>query len=58
VLRRYRNMRVNEAARRAEAGVVDMLKQTAGFRAYYIVDGGGGVGLSVSIFESRKQAQN
>jgi hypothetical protein len=55
--RRYARMSsVEEAARRAEAGLAPILKQRPGFRGYYIVDGGQGVGLSISVFEDRQSA--
>jgi hypothetical protein len=57
VIRKFRNMRsVHEAARRAKAGLAPILKQTPGFKAYYIFDGGNGVGGSVTLFESRESA--
>lgn len=56
VTRRYEKIRIDEAARRAEKGVGDILKSTPGFRGYYVVDGGDGVGLSVSLFDSREAA--
>jgi hypothetical protein len=57
VVRKFNKMRdMDEVARRAEAGVVPILRQAPGFKAYYICDGGFGVGFSVSIFESREAA--
>src|SRR5262249_27977091 len=54
VIRKFRNMRsVQEAARRAKAGLAPILKQTPGFKSYYIFDAGNGVGGSVTLFESR-----
>jgi hypothetical protein len=57
VIRKFNNMRaVDEAARRAEAGIGPLLRQAPGFRAYYVCDGGHGIGFSVSLFESRAAA--
>jgi hypothetical protein len=57
VIRKFNNMRsVREAARRAESGIGQILKETPGFQAYYIFDGGNGVAGSVSLFESREAA--
>lgn len=57
VIRKFNNMRsVDEAARRAEVGLGPILKQTPGFKAYYVFDGGNGVGGSVTLFESRESA--
>jgi len=47
---------VSEAARRAESGIGQMLKQELGFRGYYVFDAGNGVGGSVTLFESRDEA--
>ncbi len=57
IIRRFTHMRsVSEAARRAESGIGQMLKQAPGFRGYYVFDGGNGVGGSVTLFESREEA--
>lgn len=45
-----------EAARRAESGLGRLLKQSPGFQGYYVFDAGGGVGGSVSLFESKEAA--
>ena len=56
-IRKYRNMRsVAEAARRAEAELVPVLKRVPGFRAYYIIDCGEGVTASISVFDGREGA--
>jgi hypothetical protein len=41
---------LDEAGRRAAEGVGSILKQTPGFMAYYVFEGGNGVGASVSLF--------
>ena len=57
VIRRFTRMRsVPEAARRAETGIGQMLKQCPGFRGYYILDAGGGVGASVTVFDTQGAA--
>ena len=57
IIRRFARMHsVAEAARRAESGIGQMLKQEPGFRGYYVFDGGNGVGGSVTLFESRDEA--
>ena len=55
VIRKFSAMRsVPEAARRAESGIGQILKQSPGFVAYYVFDGGNGVGGSVTLFEERR----
>jgi hypothetical protein len=57
VIRKFAQMRsVSEAARRAESGIGQMLKQAPGFRGYYVFDAGNGVGGSITLFESRDEA--
>ena len=57
IIRKFANVRsVSEAARRAESGIGQMLKQAPGFRGYYVFDGGNGVCGSVTLFESRAEA--
>ncbi len=33
------------------------MRQTSGFRAYHVFDAGGGVGGSVSLFDTREAAE-
>lgn len=49
---------VPEAAARAEAGIIPLLTDTAGFRAYYAFDAGNGVGCSVAIFDTEAAAHD
>ncbi len=57
LIRKFSQMRsVAQAARRAESGIGQILKQAPGFRGYYVFDGGQGVGGSVTLFESRDEA--
>lgn len=56
-IRTYTKVRsVADAARRAKSGVGQILKQSHGFRSYYVLDGGEGVGVAVMIFEDRESA--
>lgn len=58
VLRQFTNMRsVEEAAKRAQAGLVPILKRSPGFRGYYVMNAGEGAGFSVTVFESRESAE-
>ena len=57
VIRKYTKVRsVADAARRAKSGVGQILRQSHGFRSYYVLDGGNGVGVAVMIFEDRDSA--
>jgi hypothetical protein len=57
VIRKFAHMRsVAEAARRAESGIGQLLKQSPGFQGYYVFDGANGVGGSITLFESRETA--
>ena len=54
-VRKYTKVRsVADAARRA--GIGQILRESHGFRSYYILDGGEGVGIAVMIFEDRESA--
>jgi len=56
-IRKYTKVRsVADAARRAKSGVGKILRESHGFRSYYILDGGEGVGVAVMIFEDRESA--
>jgi hypothetical protein len=56
-IRKYTKVRsVADAARRAKRGVGKILRESHGFRSYYILDGGEGVGVAVMIFENRDSA--
>jgi len=57
VIRKYTKVRsVADAARRAKSGIGQILRQSHGFRSYYVLDGGEGVGVGVMIFEDRETA--
>ena len=57
VIRKYTRIRsVADAARRAKSGVGQILRDSRGFKSYYVLDGGGGVGVAVMIFADRESA--
>ena len=57
VIRKYTKVRsVADAARRAKSGIGQILKESRGFRSYYVLDGGEGVGVAVMIFDDRDSA--
>ena len=57
VIRKFNHVSfMADAARRAESGIGQVLKQSPGFQGYYVFDAGDGVGGSVSLFESREAA--
>ncbi len=41
-----------EIARRVEEGFVPMMKETPGFRGWYVIDGGDGTHVSITFFDS------
>jgi hypothetical protein len=56
-IRKYTTVRsVADAARRAKSGIGQILRESHGFRSYYVLDGGEGVGVAVMIFEDRESA--
>src|SRR5260221_10717439 len=56
-IRKHTKVRsVADAARRAKSGIGQMLRESHGFRSYYVLDGGEGVGVAVMIFEDRESA--
>jgi hypothetical protein len=56
-IRKYTKVRsVADAARRAKSGIGQILRKSRGFRSYYVLDGGEGVGVAVMIFENRESA--
>ncbi|HEX2510089.1 MAG TPA: hypothetical protein VHK66_06165 [Microvirga sp.] len=58
VIRKFNRMRnVEEAGRRAEAGLAPLLRQAPGFRGYYVVNGGGTTGVSISLFDTEDAAR-
>ncbi|MCP3397914.1 hypothetical protein [Bradyrhizobium sp. CCGB20] len=56
-VRKYTKVRsVADAARRAKSGIGHILRESPGFRSYYVLDGGEGVGVAVMIFKDRESA--
>jgi len=52
VIRKYTKVRsVADAARRAKSGIGQILRESHGFRSYYLLDGDEGVGVAVMMFE-------
>src|SRR5882724_5469243 len=46
-IRKYTKVRsVADAARRAKSGIGQILRESHGFRSYYVLDGGEGVGVA------------
>lgn len=57
VIRKFSHMRsVPEAARRAESGIGQILRQSPGFQSYHVFDCGNGTGGSITLFDSREAA--
>jgi len=57
-VRRYEGVTDSkEAGRRVNEGFVPLISKIPGFVAYYWVDAGGGVMVSVSVFESQAAAE-
>ena len=51
IIRKFGGMRtVREAARRAESGIGQLMKESPGFLGYYIFDAGGGIAGSITPF--------
>ena len=56
-VRRYEGVSdVREATRRVNEGFIQIVRDIPGFVAYYWVDAGGGVMISVSVFQDRASA--
>jgi hypothetical protein len=57
-IRKFTKVRsVADAARRAKSGIGQILKESHGFRSYYLLDGGEGVAVAVMVFEDRESAK-
>ena len=48
---------VREATRRVNEGFIQIVSDIPGFAAYYWIDGGGGVMISMSVFQDRASAE-
>jgi hypothetical protein len=51
-VRRYRVSDIDELVKRVEAEFVDQVKGVDGFVGYYVVDGGDGTAVSVTVGET------
>ncbi len=57
-IRRYEGIRdVDEAVRRAEEGFVPIVSSSPGFISYHLIDAGGGVGVTITVFETQAGAE-
>jgi len=57
-VRRYDGVTdVREAARRVNEGFIQIVSEIPGFVAYYWIDAGGGVRISMSVFQDRASAE-
>ena len=57
-IRKFTEVRsVADAARRAKSGIGQILRESHGFRSYYVLDGGEGVAVAVMVFEDRESAK-
>jgi hypothetical protein len=57
-IRKFTKVRsVADAARRAKSGIGQILRESRGFRSYYVLDGGEGVAVAVMVFEDRESAK-
>jgi hypothetical protein len=57
VVSRFRSMHDFEAAQRSVSALESTLKQTSGFRGYYVFSDGQGGGGSISLFQTREAAE-
>ena len=59
VIRRYEGLPdAAEVAKRATEEFAPMLSERPGFQGYWVVDAGGGVLASISVFETQAQAED
>lgn len=57
-VRRYDGVTdVHEVTRRVNEGFVQIVRELPGFAAYYCIDAGGGVLISVSVYQDRASAE-
>jgi hypothetical protein len=52
-VRQYRSSDVPEVARRAEDGFTEIVKQVPGFSGWWLIDGGGGTAVTVTVAEDQ-----
>ena len=56
-IRRYRSGSGEEVLRRVKQGFVPIISKTSGFIAYYSLNAGNGILVSVSLFETKEGAE-
>lgn len=57
-IRKFTKVRsVADAARRAKSGIGQVLRDSHGFKSYYVLDGGEGVAVAVMVFEDQESAK-
>jgi hypothetical protein len=56
-IRQYRTRDAGEVARRASQGFVPIVREIPGFVAYYLVDGGDGTLITVTVTEAHGGAE-
>ena len=56
-VRRYRVSDIDELVQRVEAEFVDQVKGVDGFVGYYVVDGGDGTAVSVTVGETAEAVE-
>ena len=57
-IRRYEGVDdVDEVIKRAEEGFVPIISSTPGYLGYHLIDAGGGVIVTASVFESKDSAE-
>ena len=52
-VRQYRSSDVQEVARRADAGFTDIVKEVPGFGGWWLVDGGDGTAVTITVAEEQ-----
>ena len=58
LMRKFAKVRsVADAARRAKSGVGRILRESPGFKSYYVIDGGEGVAVAVMVVKDRESAE-
>ena len=55
-IRKYKSNSPDELIRRASSGFAPIISKAPGFVAYYVVNAGNGVVVSVSVFETKAGA--
>jgi hypothetical protein len=56
-VRKYRVTDIDELVRRVEAEFVEQVKEVDGFVGYYVIDGGDGTAVSVTVGETAEAVE-